>query len=398
MKFKFSSDGIPGELIDAVLYHLNDDRVSLLACTLVSSSWCSFARCHLLHTVVCRPNVPHLLPRHLSTFLPSIPDVIPHIHSLKIIGSHTAESRSEVAVEDVMSLLSALPKLKSLSLERVPLFTRAPLHGPPIEATPLPGSEPLTINLCAISYTDSTDSFFRVLRDYLGLKPIRAFLRFAIHDDHSSFPAFLDIFGRKIIHLSCNLLGYLGDFSFLIADPESEDQLYEQNLDSHADAPPCTSVADLDLYLTGSGVADPDTQLIVLGGQILAIGELAKFLAPDAPIRRVTLRFQRFGPHTRATERMLSQILVPSNWFQFISSLERLLLQFRRLETLTCVLCDDGLAEQYGDYVPAVPMPTTVSSVAEVISREEEYAFYESFVRRAFPEFLAKGVLQIRRA
>ncbi len=137
---------------------------------------------------------------------------------------------------------------------------------------------------------------------------------------------------------------------------------------------------------------------MLLWGQFLAYDEVAKFLAPDVPIRRVTLRFQRFGPHTKGTERMLEDLLDPGNWFQCIGWLERLLLQFKELETLTCVLCDDGLADQYGDYLPAVPALTTSSSVEEAIGREEEYAFYERFVRRSFPQFLAKGVLRIRRA
>ncbi|PIL26348.1 hypothetical protein GSI_12104 [Ganoderma sinense ZZ0214-1] len=397
MNTKFSPAGIPGELIDAVLDHLDNDRVSLRACTLVSSSWRSFARCHLLRTVVCRPNAARLSPRHLASFLSSTPDVVPHIHSLKIIGSKTA-SEIEVAVEDVLPLLSAFPNLKSLSFERVPLFTRARPNDPPIEAAPLPGSEPLTISLCAIDYTDSTESFFRVLKDCLGTKPIHAFLRFASRDDHSSFPAFLNALGPKITHLSCNLLGSVGDVRMLTGGPGSDDLVYDERLNPHVDVPPCTSVTDLELYLTGSGYAYPDTQLMLLWGQFIASGELAKFLAPDAPIRRVTLRFQRFGPHTKATERMLSDLLSPSNWFQCIDWLERLLLRFRRLETLTCVLCDDGFAEQYGDYLPADPTPTAGSSVGEVIGREEEYAFYESFVRRSFPQFLAKGILRIQRA
>ena len=139
-------------------------------------------------------------------------------------------------------------------------------------------------------------------------------------------------------------------------------------------------------------------QLMLLWGQFIASGELAKFLAPHAPIRRVILRFQRFGPHTKATERMLVDLLNPGNWFQSIGWLERLLLQFKQLETLTCVLCDDGLAEQYGDYLPASPPLAMSNSVEGAIGREEEYAFYESFVRRSFPQFLAKGILRICRA
>ena len=214
-------DGVPGELIDAVLDHLDNDRVSLRACTLVSSSWWSFARCHLFYTVVCRPDTPHLSLRHLSNFLSSTPDVVPHIRSLKIVGGKPA-SETEVAVEDIVPLLSALPKLESLSLERGPLFTRARPHDPPIETTLLPGSEPFTISLCSVSYTDGTDSFFRVLRDCLGPKPIRAALRFACRDDHSSFPAFLNILGPKIVYLSCNLLGSVGDVRMLTGGPGSK--------------------------------------------------------------------------------------------------------------------------------------------------------------------------------
>ena len=183
-------------------------------------------------------------------------------------------------------------------------------------------------------------------------------------------------------------------FGIVLAD----DLVYDQRLDPHVDSPPCTSVSELNLYLTGSGFADPDMQLMLLWGQFIASGELAKFLAPHAPTRRVTLRFQRFGPHTKATERMLGDLLNPGNWFQCIGWLERLLLQFKQLETLTCVLCDDGLAEQYGDYLPASPPLAMSNSVEGAIGREEEYAFYESFVRRSFPQFLAKGILRICRA
>ena len=222
MKSKFfpaaGLDDVAGELIDAVLDHLNNDCVSLRACTLVSSSWHSFARCHLLHTVVCRPDTPHLSLRHLSDFLSSTPDVVPHIRSLKIIGSKPV-SEVKVAVEDVVPLLSALPNLESLLLERVPLFTRTGPHGPLIKAALLSGFQSFTINLCSINYTDSTDSFFRVLRDCLGVKPIRAVLRFASRDDRFSLPAFLNILGSKIVYLSCNLLGSLGDMGMLSGNP-----------------------------------------------------------------------------------------------------------------------------------------------------------------------------------
>ena len=214
MKAKLPSDGIPGEIIDAVLAHLDGDSGSLRACTLISSSWRTFAQCHLLRTLVCRPDAPRLSPRHLSTFLSSASDIIPYVRSLKVIGGKPT-SEAEVAVEDILPLLSALPSLDSLLFERVPLFTRSRPHDLPIEVTPLPATEPLVVNLCAIHWTESTDAFFRVLRDCLGPRPIHAVLRFASRDDHSSLPAFLNILGPNIARLSCNLLGSVGDVGML---------------------------------------------------------------------------------------------------------------------------------------------------------------------------------------
>ena len=173
--------------------------------------------------------------------------------------------------------------------------------------------------------------------------------------------------------------------------------VYDTQLSPHVGVPPCTALKELTLYLTGSGFADGDQQLMLLWGQLLATGELAKLLAPGAPIRRVTLRFQRFGPHTKETEQMLEAILSPNNWLQCIGWMERLLSRFKKLETMRCVLCDDGLAEQYGDYLPVDSMSPT-SAVVHALGREEEYAFYESFVRRSFPQFHANGILRIQRA
>ena len=225
-----SSDSIPGEIIDGVLAHLDGHWGSLRACTLICSSWRKFARCHLLRTVVCRPDAPHLSPRDLSTFLSSASDIIPYVCSLKVVGGKPA-SEVEVAVEDVLPLLSTLPNLNSLLFERVPLFTRARPHDSPIEVTPLPATKPLTVSLCAIRYTDSTDAFFRALKDGLGPRSVHASLKFSSCDDHSSLPAFLNILGPNITQLSCNLLGSVGDAGMLAGGPSGEVLIPPLNID-----------------------------------------------------------------------------------------------------------------------------------------------------------------------
>ena len=151
----------------------------------------------------------------------------------------------------------------------------------------------------------------------------------------------------------------------------------------------------LDLYFTLSAFGD---QLVMLMGQFSVTAVLATFLAPSVPISHVTLRFQRFGPHTKTTEWTLKAILDPGGWFSCHGVMEGLLLQFKHLETLTCILCDDGFTEQYGDYLLEDTTSTTSGSIDEEISREEEYAAYESFVKTSFPQFLARGILRIQRA
>ena len=125
--------------------------------------------------------------------------------------------------------------------------------------------------------------------------------------------------------------------------------VFDTHLNPHGGVPPCNSLNELTLYLTGSGFADGDQQLMFLWGQFLATGELATFLAPSSPLRHVTLRFQRFGPHTKTTERMLQALLSPNNWFRCIGWMERLLSRFKGLKTIGVVKVGDSVVVSTDD-------------------------------------------------
>ena len=216
---------IPGDVIKAVLDDLADDHLSLRSCTLVSCSWHSAARCQLFRTVVCRPDNPHLSPSNLSAFLSSNPDLVSHVHSLKVVGDHPSWTK-ELSWGSVAALLSLLPNLKSLSFERVlPIVTAEDEESLLYEAPHLvPGLT--TITLSAIRCTDTMEAFWRILRTARGRepRPLRVHLKYAHSDDRQSFFKFLDVFGPDVECMSCNLIGSVGRVSMLasstIADGE----------------------------------------------------------------------------------------------------------------------------------------------------------------------------------
>ncbi|TBU59355.1 hypothetical protein BD310DRAFT_925384 [Dichomitus squalens] len=168
-------------IMDDILSNLDDDNASLRACTFVCRAWCSFAQYHLLRTVVCRPDAPHLSLRELLSFSTSAPDLAAHVLSLKIIGGKSG-STPEIAVEDVTHLLSVLHNVGCLSLERVAPITRGRAQALPTKALPLL-TELSTISLCALHHTDTIDSFFQILKNRRGTSPLRVILRFVHSDD-----------------------------------------------------------------------------------------------------------------------------------------------------------------------------------------------------------------------
>ena len=171
--------------------------------------------------------------------------------------------------------------------------------------------------------------------------------------------------------------------------------MYER-VEFDTDVPSCTAVHDLVFIISGSGILDSDSQFLVLMAQLSTFAEILALVPTDMHIRNITLRFQRYGPHTKETERMLEGLLHRGFWVSFdLTDFEQQHMErLGDLEALTCILCDDGLLREYGDYILAVPVETTSG---RAVDRQAEYDFYASFVKRLFPQAQARGVLRVQR-
>ncbi|EJF63768.1 hypothetical protein DICSQDRAFT_134370 [Dichomitus squalens LYAD-421 SS1] len=74
----------------------------------------------------------------------------------------------------------------------------------------------------------------------------------------------------------------------------------------------CTSMEEIVIFVTGSGVADRTMQHVLLLFVYGVSSQIIFDLQSDARLRRFTLRFQRYGPRTDETaevpEGVLAQI------------------------------------------------------------------------------------------
>ncbi|TBU28532.1 hypothetical protein BD311DRAFT_758396 [Dichomitus squalens] len=386
---------VPGDIIELITDHLVDNHLSLSSCALISHSWHYIARRRFFRAVVCRPDRPHLSPLSLVAFISSNPDLVSYIRSLKVIGGFSV-SMNDVSWEDTAALLSLLPNLRSLSFERVSLIAAAGDHEMLLSETQLSFTEISTITLSAIFHTGTTGSFWRLLRSHRGPRPLTVHLKYAHPEDCQSFRGFLDAFGPDVRCVSYNLIGSLGRVGVLASNTIADGDFYDR-VDLAFGVPSRAAIDEVVFIISGSGTLDPDSQFLVLMAQLAALAEILELIPTDVHIHNITLRFQRYGPHTNETERMVEGLLSRGSWVSFdLTDFEqRLMERLAKLEALMCILCDDGLMEEYRDYLPAFPTETGHSGL---VDRQAEYDFYASFARRLFPQSHAKGILRIQRA
>ncbi|TBU28533.1 hypothetical protein BD311DRAFT_325840 [Dichomitus squalens] len=218
--------------------------------------------------------------------------------------------------------------------------------------------------------------------------PLRAVLRFARFDDRLCLLAFLDVFGPDVTHLSINFLRAFADVGVLVGEP---DVALHGLLSFESAMVQCTSMEELVIIVTGSGVANRNMQHVLLLFVYGVSSRIIFDLPSDAHLRRFTLRFQRYGPHTDETaevsEGMLAQIDSGLISADFGSTLT---VRYSTLKSLSCILCDDGPLEQYGDYLPADLAITRYGGVAD---HPTEYDLYANFGKRLFPQTHEKGLL-----
>ncbi|EJF63767.1 hypothetical protein BD309DRAFT_1020514 [Dichomitus squalens] len=322
-------------------------------------------------------------------------DLVLYIRSLKVIGDHPV-SMNYVSWEDIAALLSLLPNLRSLSFERVRLIAITGDQDTLLSETQLSLTKLSTITLSAILHTGTTGSFWRLLRSKRGPRPLTVLLKYAHPEDRQSFRIFLNVFEPDVRRVSYNLIGSLGRVGVLASNTIADDDFYDR-LDLDFGVPSRTAIDELIFVISGSGTLDVDSQFLVLMAQLAALAEILELIPTDVHIPNITLRFQRYGPHTYETERMLEDLLIRGSWVSFdLTHFEqRLMERLAKLEALTCVLCDDGIMEEYRDYLPAVPTETGHSGLIDL---QAEYDFYASFARRLFPQSHAKGILRVQRA
>lgn len=126
----------PQEIIDMIVDYLYDSKKALFACSLVSRSWLPSSRVHLFQTLnICQ------IDRHFdSSFGAKAFDTLlvqsdqhdsisitPHIRDLRLYAEASCDHGQWFMIEfgTMLSIMSKVPRLRTLRLERVSLYCDA---------------------------------------------------------------------------------------------------------------------------------------------------------------------------------------------------------------------------------------------------------------------------------
>ncbi|KAI0708724.1 hypothetical protein C8T65DRAFT_208760 [Cerioporus squamosus] len=208
--------------------------------------------------------------------------------------------------------------------------------------------------------------------------------RFALKDLLSPF---------TLVHtLSVNVLSLTCSLKWIVEGQSNSPSLKQSDVSSEwiqMDLLRFSSLDTLVLYSTTTSLVHRETATLLYAG-ILANNWRLLSNAPTS-LRRIELRFQRYGPHWRDTIDELWAIddLEPSlaRWETVDAGT---LARFPDLESFTCVLCDGGFVKQWG------PIEGPSVTPKSVHSRHVEFEDYVAFLRDVFPRLHAAGRLRFR--
>ncbi|KAI0656108.1 hypothetical protein C8Q70DRAFT_1014686 [Cubamyces menziesii] len=202
---------LPGEIVDAIVDHLPDeDKATLRSCSLVCSGWLPSSRRRLFATFLS--DAGDFALTDLIDFISSAPDVCCHIRRFILRGY------SGISLKDLVVLLSALPDVRVVELQR--LGISRPLPSDPVLRSLFPELSALKISMRCSTDKD-IDTLFRVL----GLFTIVHTLRL----EHTM--------GVEIIHLDADGLPVV---SPIVGVPVPE-TLQVSKLSTHGMPPPLLS-------------------------------------------------------------------------------------------------------------------------------------------------------------
>ncbi len=124
-------------------------------------------------------------------------------------------------------------------------------------------------------------------------------------------------------------------------------------------------------------------------------------------IRHLTLRFQRYGPHTEETMLFLEAHRKPpdprawvdfsSQWFKRIE--ESVLSRLPDLESVTCVLFDGGYTKDWKHFLAEAGIRPLegISGEKESSGGDDGHDDYVAFLIKAFPRLHSQGLLRFER-
>ncbi|KAI0750383.1 hypothetical protein C8Q74DRAFT_1309698, partial [Fomes fomentarius] len=351
---------VPGDILHGI-FDLVDDTPTIRACTLVSHTWSSFSQPHLLRNIVC-PIRSNSSLHELLDFLDTRPDVTAtSVRSLKVSGP-AREPYVELEVQDLLAILEKLPQLERLALECLTLSSSRPHLEPASASTSRPQIK--SISLCGIGSGPTTADALCALKAYLAPSNLSVTLAIASFPDVAVFQQFIDIVGTRVGVLSLNPLGGMLPPTMAAdgktpVDGNDDDSPEGTTPEVTISTAPCSSLVHLVLFFTASGAAmDDNDACFIMYWSLLWMWFNAVQHTPPS-IRHLTLRFQRYGPHTKETIRALEALREPPNprswvnlspeWFKGIE--ECVLSRLPDLESVTCVLFDGGYTKDWKNFL-----------------------------------------------
>ncbi|KAI0750386.1 hypothetical protein C8Q74DRAFT_1309735, partial [Fomes fomentarius] len=351
-------DPVPGEILHGI-FDLVDDTPTIRSCTLVSHTWSSASQPHLLRNIAFAIENDSSL-HELLDFLDTRPDgTATSVRSLKVFGP-AREPYVELEVQDLLAIVQKLPHLERLALECLTLSSR-PRSEPASASTSRPQIK--SIRLCGIGSGPTTADALRALGAYLAPSNLSVTLAIASFPDVAVFQQFIDIVGTRVGVLSLNPLGGMLPPTMAAdgktpVDDNDDDSPEDTTPEVTISTAPCSSLVHLVLFFTASGAMDDNDACFMMYSSLLWMWFNAVQHTPPG-IRHLTLRFQRYGPHTKETMRALEALREPPDprswvnlspeWFKRIE--ESLLGRLPEIESVTCVLFDRGYTKDWKNFL-----------------------------------------------